>query len=204
MLAYRTASSEENVGLKIGQIFPNLSLTNSRNEGYIELHKLITQNTVIMVQPGASHQGQWDGKGDALEAWKAFTDPTGMSKCVAGCTGHLLGYLQQYFAYKNAGYNVIVIMSNKTPAELKSLEDEKGAAFPLYSLNDTSLAELKRLQHPVFKFEAAEYVYRNTWAVTPNMLITHSTNSVNHVADVSKNEAARFLGELIAPVEKLS
>ncbi len=198
-----TVSTEQSIGLQIDQTFPNLQLKSSNNKT-VSISELITQKTVIMIQPGASHPGQWDGRAEALEAWKVFTDPTGMKHCVAGCTAHLLGYLQQYFAYKAAGYNVIVVMSNKTSEELEKLEKDKSPPFSLYSFDTESLQELKRLQHPVFKFENKEYVYRNTWAVTLDMKITHSTNSVDHVADISKTEAERFLGELKTPSPTLN
>jgi peroxiredoxin len=199
--SYRPAVSANNIGLGISQTFPNLTLINSKNQQKT-LQELITQKTVIMVQPGASHPGQWDGRPEALEAWKAFLDPSQMEKCVAGCTGHLKGYTDQYLAYKEAGYNIIVVMSNKTSKELAILEEDKSSPFSLYSLDAESLQALKRLHHPVFKFENKEYVYRNTWAVTQDMEITDSTNSVNHVAEVSANEAVSFLGDLKKPLKK--
>lgn len=201
--AYRPATSTESIGLKIGQIFPSLNLKNSKNDT-VQLSSLITQKTVIMVQPGASHKGQWDGLSDALEAWKVFLDPSQTEKCVAGCTGHLKGYIDQYFAYKAAGYNVIIIMSDKTAEQLSSLEEEKASPFSLYSLTPESFAELKRLEQPVFKFAEHDYVYRNTWAVTLDMKITHSTDSTKHVAEISAKEAEKFLGELKADTTKLN
>jgi len=115
-------------------IFPTLEVVTIEGNT-VTLKSLIKDDTIFVVQPGISHPAQWEGKEDALNAWKAIQG-------VPGCTAQTLKYNALFEKFSGKGYNVVIVVGNKTPQQMHDTVIKNKLKFPIVCLTQDSLHKL--------------------------------------------------------------
>lgn len=180
-------SSVAKKGLSETQTFPNLPLLNSSGT-LVNLHSLIHRRTALVMQPGTSHTDQWKDRADALTLWKSIPG-------AAGCTDQLLNYVAHCKDFEDAESDIIIILSNKTPANLLDIMEKKNVPFQIYTLSPEAISMLQGANHPFFEFQSNLYPQRETFLLDEDYHVQKVMGRKLDSPDQCKDEAQRTLEE---------
>lgn len=124
------------------------------------MDELMRGTQIIVVQPGESSPGQWDGEEGqkALSEWKNIPG-------AAGCGKQNDWYNHFYQTFSNLHHcQILVIMAHKSPKNLCDLK-KKYPNLSFYTLTEKSEDIIKK-HHPCFTFRTKIYPHRFTFIVT--------------------------------------
>lgn len=165
MLLHAFEHQSQAASLEISKTFPNLKLKDSNNRT-LGMNEILTETTIVFIQPGASHTDQWKGREANLEEWKKIPG-------AAGCTAQVVDYQKQLKALQDKGFKVIGLLVHKTAEQLADVKKSKDLSYEIYSLTDNAIRKLKESGHPFFTFEDKQYPHRFTFILDANRQITN-------------------------------